>query len=130
LRQLNRFFAQNRRIVFYLTQIPSESQFNALVKISDVLFAVRENFPYSSNTLIKAACFQKLVIANQQYCIERVKKFHLGYTIESGNIAQCVSLLEKLRTELSTGRLLIEPDFERYRQLHSTEELEQLLRKF
>jgi len=89
-----------------------------------------EKIPYSSNTLIKAACFQKLVIANQQYCIgERVKKFHLGYTIEAGNIAQCVSLLEQLRTELSIGRLSIEPDFERYRQLHSTEQLRYAFQK-
>jgi hypothetical protein len=118
------FCSEPENCFFYLTQIPGESQFNALVKISDVLFAVRENFPYSSNTLIKAACFQKLVIANQQYCIgERVKKFHLGYTIESGNIAQCVSLLEKLRTELSTGNLSIQPDFEGYRHLHSIEQL-------
>ena len=114
------FCSEPENCFFYLTKIPGESQFNALVKISDVLFAVRENFPYSSNTLIKAACFQKLVIANQQYCIgERVKKFHLGYTIEAGNIAQCVSLLEQLRTELSTGRLSIKPDFDSYRQLHS-----------
>ena len=124
------FCSEPENCFFYLTQIPSESQFNALVEISDVLFAVRENFPYSSNTLIKAACFQKLVIANQQYCIgERVKKFHLGYTIEAGNIAQCVSLLEQLRTQLSTGSLSIEPDFERYRQLHSTEQLRTAFKK-
>ena len=124
------FCSEPENCFFYLKQIPGESQYNALVEISDVLFAVRENFPYSSNTLIKAAFFQKLVISNQQYCIgERVTKFHLGYTIETGNIAQCVSLLEKLRTELSTGRLSIEPDFDSYRQLHSTEQLRDAFQK-
>jgi glycosyltransferase involved in cell wall biosynthesis len=114
------FGSEPQNCFFYLKRIPGESQFNALVKISDVLFAVRDNFPFSSNTLIKAACFQKPVIASQQYCIgERVEKFHLGYTLEEADVAKCVKILGKLPMELATNNLSIRPDFEGYYHRHS-----------
>ncbi len=38
-------------------------------------------------------------------------------------MSQCVSILERLHEELSTGSLSIQPDFEGYRHLHSIDQL-------
>ena len=109
---------------FYWNSIPDGSGFNAVVQVCDVLYAAYENFPYSSNILTKGAIFQKPVIASKNYCMgERVEKFNLGYGIEGGSVSQCVSILERLHEELSTGNLSIQPNFEGYRHLHSIEQL-------
>lgn len=109
---------------FYLTRIPTESQYNALVWVSDVLFAVHENFPFSSNTLTKAALFEKPVIAGEKGCMgERINKFNLGYKTQEKNIAQNAVVLKKLYDELSVGKLSVQPKFEEYRQIHSIEQL-------
>ena len=115
---------------FYLNSIPDGSRFNAVVQVCDVLYAAYENFPYSSNILTKAAIFEKPVIASKNYCMgERVQKFNLGYGIEGGSVSQCVSILERLHEELSTGNLSIQPDFEGYRRLHSIEQLRAAFQK-
>ena len=109
---------------FHLTRIPTEAQFNAIIQICDLLYAAYENFFPSVNVLIKAAIFEKPVIASKNYCMgERVQKFNLGYGIEGGSVSQCVSILERLHEELSTGNLSIQPDFEGYRHLHSIDQL-------
>lgn len=109
---------------FYLNSIPDGSRFNAVVQVCDVLYAAYENFPYSSNILTKAVIFEKPVIASKNYCMgERVQKFNLGYGIEGGSVSQCVSILERLHEELSTGNLSIQPDFEGYRHRHSIDQL-------
>jgi len=115
---------------FHLTRIPTEAQFNAIIQICDLLYAAYENFFPSVNVLIKAAIFEKPVIASKNYCMgERVEKFNLGYGIEGGSVSQCVSILEQLHEELSTGHLSIQPDFEGYRQLHSNEQLRAVFQK-
>jgi glycosyltransferase involved in cell wall biosynthesis len=115
---------------FYWNSIPDGSGFNAVVQVCDVLYAAYENFPYSSNILTKAAIFEKPVIASKNYCMgERVEKFNLGYGIEGGSVSQCVSILERLHEELSTGNLSIQPDFEGYRRLHSIEQLRAAFQK-
>jgi glycosyltransferase involved in cell wall biosynthesis len=115
---------------FHLTRIPTEAQFNAIIQICDLLYAAYENFFPSVNVLIKAAIFEKPVIASKNYCMgERVEKFNLGYGIEGGSVSQCVSILEQLHEELSTGHLSIQPDFEGYRHLHSIDQLSSAFQK-
>lgn len=115
---------------FHLTRIPTEAQFNAIIQICDLLYAAYENFFPSVNVLIKAAVFEKPVIASKNYCMgERVEKFNLGYGIEGGSVSQCVSILERFHEELSTGSLSIQPDFEGYRHRHSIEQLSSAFQK-
>lgn len=110
--------------LFNLTRIPTESQYNAIIKSCDILYCVQENFLHSSNTLTKAAIFKKPVISGNDHCIgERVKDFNLGYRIEAGNINQCVDLLESVNKEFLINEFSIKPDFESYQKLHSIEQL-------
>lgn len=99
--------------------IPEENQFNALVELSDILFASYEGFPHSSNILTKAALFEKPVIVSRGYCMaERVKTFDMGESIEFENVSQCIEAIKRL---LETKKL--NSDFAGYRYLHSEERL-------
>ena len=109
---------------FYFERIPDESPFNALVNICDILFAAYEKFPHSSNILTKAAFSEKLVIVSKKFCMaERVEKFKLGISINEGDVLQCIEAIRHLCHQLEVKDRPLEPNFEDYRNLHSTEQL-------
>jgi glycosyltransferase involved in cell wall biosynthesis len=110
---------------FHLNHIPEESQFNALIKVCDVVFAAYENFPYSSNILTKAAVFQKPVVASQKFCMgKRVEHFQVGLTIPEGNVTHCIEALQHLLTEDSPVTTDLSFDFKGLRALHCADRLQ------
>lgn len=109
---------------FYFERIPDEDQFNSLVYICDILFAVYNNFPNSSNILTKAAIFQKPVVVSNNFCMgKRVRKFCLGLTINEGDTSQCIAALQQLCFSSKLDNEGIKRDFEGYKRLHSIEQL-------
>lgn len=132
LLEIKNIIQQNpENCLFSLTQIKDESQYNAIIKTCDILYCAHENFLHSSNTLTKAAIFEKLVISGNTHCIgERVKDFDLGYRIEAGNVDQCVALLESLAKEFAINKFSVQPDFENYRKLHSIQQLKSSFQDF
>lgn len=106
---------------FSFKKIPDESKFNALVAISDVVFACYDHFPHSSNILTKIAIFKKPIIVSNRYCMgERVRKFSLGLAIEEGDVSGCIDAIRKI-TEVSS---IIDDDcFEVYKNNHSFSKL-------
>ena len=116
--------------LFHFQFIPGESQFNALVAVSDVLFAAYDNFLHSSNILLKAALFRKPVIVSSGHCMaERVNSYRLGMTIEYGNSEQCLDAIR----ELSRPRCQVledeEADYDGYQAMHSRRRLAESLQK-
>lgn len=110
--------------LFHFEFIPGEPQFNALVNSCDVIFSAYENFPYSSNALVKAATFQKLVMASEGYCMgKRVQQFELGVTIPEGDVDACVEALIELKSRLTQPKTDHQPDFEGYCNQHSLQQL-------
>ncbi|MBW4518507.1 MAG: glycosyltransferase [Scytolyngbya sp. HA4215-MV1] len=80
---------------FYFEEIPGEAQFNALVDLCSLLFVVYENYPFISNILMKAAVFEKGVIASETFYIgEITQKFNLGLTVPERNVEKCVEALK------------------------------------
>jgi hypothetical protein len=105
---------------FYFSHIADDAQFNSLIAVCDVLFAVYENFYHSSNILTKAATFKKPVLVQKGSCMEeRVKRFNTGLSLDSGDVSQCE---EALRILLNDGDSL-RPDYDGLLELHSTERL-------
>jgi glycosyltransferase involved in cell wall biosynthesis len=103
---------------FHLKFIPEESQFNAVINSCDVLFAAYKNWIHSSNILIKAAIFEKLVIVNDGYLMaERVNNFNLGKVVPQGNIEKCIEAINLLINKP------FKANFEGYKKLHSIEQL-------
>ncbi len=116
---------------FALTHIPDEPQFNALVKTCDLLYAVYEGFPHSSNILGKAALFNKPVIVANGFCMgERVIKYHLGLQVDGNDVIKTIEAIRYL-LNVSTGIVpnLAQPDFEGYREQHSRDRLSVAFKK-
>jgi glycosyltransferase involved in cell wall biosynthesis len=83
--------------LFFFSKIPKESQFNALIAISDIVFACYEGFYHSSNLLTKSAIFQKPIIVSNKYCMgERINKYGFGVTMEEGNTNSCVNAIKQI----------------------------------
>ncbi|MCT7950021.1 glycosyltransferase [Ancylothrix sp. C2] len=99
---LNDFINQTPSNCFFsFNYIPDESKFNSLVNVCDILFAAYEYYPHSSNILTKAALFKKPVIVSKNFCMaERVEKFALGLSIESGDVSACISALNLLLNKI------------------------------
>lgn len=56
--------------------------FNSLVRCCDLLYAVYQNFPYSSNLLTKAALLRTPIAVAARYLMaERVERYHLGFVV-------------------------------------------------
>lgn len=108
---------------FHFERIPDGPQFNSLVYVCNILFAVYNNFPSSSNILTKAAIFKKPVVVSNKFCMgKRVREFGLGLAINEGDTLQCIEALHQLGyPEVD----IVEQtrDFEGYKRLHSIEQL-------
>lgn len=113
---------------FNFERIPDEGSFNALVNECDILFAAYEQFPHSSNILTKAAIMEKPVIVSKKFCMaERVEKFKLGLSINEGNVLQCIEAIRNICIQLELKEWQSQPNFEDYRNLHSTEQFKKTL---
>ena len=108
----------------HLGYLDDERQLNSLIHAADVLYSVyRGEFRDSSNTLTKAAVFEKPVVVSDQYLVgERVRKFRLGAAVESGDIKSILAGLESVRL-----RPKAEFGFAAFRQDHSIEALKSAL---
>jgi glycosyltransferase involved in cell wall biosynthesis len=105
---------------FHFEYIPNAAQFNALIDLCDVLFAVYENFYHSSNILTLAAHFRKMIVVSKGYCMhDRVSRFQLGLSVDAGDLAQCYSALHILLNHQAD----LHPDFEGFLEHHSEKRL-------
>src|SRR5262249_37748257 len=103
--------------------LQEERELNSIIAAADILYAVYSNFRNSSNTLTKAAIFEKPVIVSDDYLMgERVEQFDLGATVRTGDIDDIVMKLERLRK-----RPKRQFGFAIYRQAHSVAALKKNL---
>jgi glycosyltransferase involved in cell wall biosynthesis len=120
----NFVFQSPSNCLFHLERLPDESQFNAVVSSCDVLFAVYQKFPHSSNILTKAAIFKKPVLVSNAFCMgERVRKFKLGLTVDEGDVLECIEALRQLLCQTNLNTQEISCNFEEYKYLHSIDKL-------
>jgi len=67
---------------FHFNHVKNNADFNALVDMSDLIYAVYDNFLHSSNLVTKAAMYnKKLVVCSGGYMEEVVKKYQLGEAV-------------------------------------------------
>ncbi|MDQ1300108.1 MAG: hypothetical protein QG637_25, partial [Chloroflexota bacterium] len=105
---------------FHFQRIPDEPQFNALVAVCDVLFAIYQHFLSSSNLLAKAALFEKPILVSERYCMgERVRSYGIGLAIPEDDAAACAAALSQLSAQLDHGGGPAPANFAAYRQAHS-----------
>jgi glycosyltransferase involved in cell wall biosynthesis len=86
-----------RNSFFYEQKIATESHFNALIALSDIVFAAYIDFPYSSNMIGKATFFNKPIIVSRGYLMQEiVEKYNLGIAVSQNNIIEIASAIESL----------------------------------
>lgn len=108
-----------------LEYIECEEVFDALFKISDVIFAVYENFFTSSHMMTKAAIYQKPILVSRDYCMgERVKRYDLGLEVNEGDAKDCLNAINSLLYNNNH-----QYGFEEYLKKHSVESLVNALKK-
>ena len=74
---------------FHFEHLQDGPEFNELVKLSSLIYAVYLNFPHSSNLLVKAAFFGKpVLVSNEYYMGELVDKYQLGDTVNPNNLLE------------------------------------------
>lgn len=105
---------------FHAKRIDDESEFNALIRICDVVFAVYEGFAHSSGLVTKAGVFEKPVIVARGYCLdERVRKYGIGLAVEQNDSAQIVSAIERFTENPKWYAPGPAPDFDGFKRDYS-----------
>jgi hypothetical protein len=102
---------QPANLFIYADYLPDETVFNAIIEVSDIIFAVYRDFYRSSNMLSKAAFFEKpILVADDCLMGERVAKYEIGLAVPADN-AECIQAglasllkLEGLATKFANYR--------------------------
>jgi glycosyltransferase involved in cell wall biosynthesis len=112
-------------------RIPDEAGYNALVAACDVLFAAYRDFPHSSNTLAKAAIFEKPVIVSEGHLMaRRVREFRLGLVVPQDDPAASLAAIQRLCADPAGWAAQTKPRWSEYRELHSPTRLRAVLGDF
>jgi glycosyltransferase involved in cell wall biosynthesis len=95
---IKRAVLEDSRIIFYPWRIMNESSYNALIQITDVLWAFYRDTPHSSNTLVKAAYFRRpVVVAEGHLMAQMTRDYTLGVVVpENDPLALREALLPML----------------------------------
>lgn len=114
--------------IFHCERIPDERAYNSLIQASDVLFAAYIDFPHSSNTLTKAAIFEKPIIVSDGHLMAaRVRKYRLGEVVPQGDAQAALRAIRRVVDDPSGWREKTQPCWAEYRALHSVDRLDAAL---
>ena len=100
LNEIKSYFDEPRDNIFIcLGKIPDDAQFNSMMNVCDVIFAVYEDFPHSSNLVTKAAaCGKNLLVSSGGYMEEVVRQYELGEVVPAGDVQAALAALSRLTT--------------------------------
>lgn len=109
-----------------LGRIADEKEFNSLVNLCDVVFAVYKSYPFSSNLMTKAALMRKpVLVATGALLEERVKRYRTGLAVpENDSHAMLAAIRTVSRVEYAPS---VQPQYEAYFTEHSCERLGRVL---
>jgi hypothetical protein len=113
-------------LMIYPDYLTDEREFNQIISLSDIIFAVYRQFKRSSNMLSKAAYFKKPILVSDAYLMgERVRRYKIGLAVKENDVKSIQDGLISLE---------ITPDlanhFEAYRQDFNLEVAGQRLCRF
>ena len=110
---------QPENVFLFSEYIPDEGIFNALIKSSDIIFAVYRDFKLSSNMLGKSAFLEKPILVSDKYLMgERVRDYKIGIDVNENDSIAILSALEQL------GKLPIpSQNFANYRSIYNIQHL-------
>jgi glycosyltransferase involved in cell wall biosynthesis len=128
---IKRAVAEDPRVVFYPEQIPDGSPYNSLVRACDLLWAVYRDCPHSSNTLSKAAVFERPVIVADGYLMARqTREYALGEVVPADNLAAMRDIIQSILDAPEDWRRHASPRWEAFRELRSNTSFRSILREW
>jgi glycosyltransferase involved in cell wall biosynthesis len=92
-------FKNKKNILIYFKHIKDESDFNAIIESSDILYAGYEDWYHSSNMLAKAALFKKPVLVNAGYYMEEMVKENNMGEVFSKSVESLVESIKSIKGE-------------------------------
>ena len=106
---------QRRTNVLFLPHpVPSEGDFNAIIRSCDLLYCVYQDHLHSSNLVSKAAAFKKPVLVNHgELMAKRVLEYRLGKVLSASGSGACLAALREMATQSY---------FQHYRETAATEQ--------
>ena len=121
-------FAKSEHCFLHPESLASESEYNAVFRLSSVVSIAYRNFGSSSNSLTKAAFFKIPVIVGQGYLLEeRIREYDLGEVVDEHDPD---SILAAVRNLTKEDFWETKPECERFREKFSNEAFTQHLRSF
>ena len=115
---------------FHFHRLPDEASYNAIIQASDILYAAYIDFPHSSNTLTKAAVFEKPVIVSRGHLMERrAKDFRLGEVVPQNDAGSIVQAIRRITEDYPQWFAQKQPRWKEYREAHSRTVLRQSFRQ-
>lgn len=112
-------------------RVPDEPAYNALLRSCDVLCAAYRDFPHSSNTLTKAAIFERPVVVSEGHLMaRRVREYRLGEVVPQDDPAALLAALRGIARDPAAWRERTRPRWAEYRELHSEARLASVLAGF
>jgi hypothetical protein len=126
---LGSFLRYHPHSFYYPEKVLDDRQYNGIIKTSDVVWNIHLDWPGSSNTLTKAAEYEKpVVVSNRHLLGERVRKYRLGETCDETS----VSSVSKAFAEILNGSVeewvtKKRPMWDEFRKLNSFEHVHSAL---
>lgn len=116
------------RIIFHPERIPDEAGYNALVRCCDVLWAVYRDTPHSSNTLAKAAFFERpVIVADGFQMAQQTRHYRLGEVVPQDDPAALRSALLPLLEDPAAWCARNSPRWDDFRMEKSNDRFRALL---
>ena len=124
--------AAKRRDTVYFSpkRIEDEATYNAAFRAADVVFAAFRNFPHSSNTLTKAAVFEKpVLVSNGSLLEQRVRRYGIGEVVPEENSHAIVRAIHEITDDYPGWLAKAKPRWKDYHSCHSREGLHLAMRE-
>lgn len=116
------------RALFHTSRLPTEADYNALLQSCDVVCAVYRDFPHSSNTLTKAAVFERPIIVSEGHLMaRRVREYRLGEVVPQDDAAALLAAIHRITADPAGWRASVRPRWREYREAHSEARLGEAL---
>ncbi len=130
--RLLRLTGSSPNVWFHDGRIPDEAAYNAVFDSCDVIFAAYHDFPHSSNTLTKAALFEKPVLVTDGHLMaERVRRYQMGKVLSPDySEATLAATVRELAPQVEEWKETNKPNWEGCRRDHSQERLAEVLLEF
>ena len=123
-----RAVSEGPAVIYHGERVPDERAYNSLVQACDVLFAAYVDFPHSSNTLTKAAVFEKpIVVSDGHLMAARVREYRLGEVVPQGDSEAALRAIRSIVDDLPGWRARAKPRWAEYRERHSVARLNEAL---